>query len=131
MNLPGRENTKVPLEVLDTLTVPLSVLTRRCTNWPLADCVDETNCLNCSSALAEACAENSAALKPATAAARYHFFKRGKADRWSCTASCLVVCIDYSEVFPAGTRISRLPFDCMVDTRPLCSICSSRRAARL
>ena len=27
-----------------------------------------------------------------------------------------------------GTRISRLPFDCIAETRPLCSICSSSRA---
>src|SRR5450830_1338663 len=80
MNLPGREKINVPLDVFDTLTVPLSVLTRRCTNSPLADWVDDTNCLNCSSALADACAENSAALRPSTVAmAMCHFFRRGNA----------------------------------------------------
>src|SRR6516225_5565311 len=32
---------------------------------------------------------------------------------------------------PAGTSTSRLPFDCIGETRPARSICSIRRAARL
>src|SRR5580765_5008702 len=102
MNFPGRENTKTPLDIFNTLTAPLSVLTRRWTNSPLADCVDDTNRLNCSSAPATACAEKSIAQNPHATIASAH-----------CRALepvnvAAFICIDYSATFPTGTRISRL-----------------------
>ncbi|VBD35321.1 Uncharacterised protein [Burkholderia pseudomallei] len=75
MNLPGRENTKLPLELSVGLTVgtaPLAAfggaLTICWVNSPFAACTFATNAFSCSVPLANACDATSAHAAPASAA---------------------------------------------------------------
>ena len=117
MNLPGRANRKVPLDSGTAFEV--SDFFSCCwVNSPLAALVVATKVLNWSRAPALAA--------PARLSAAAKMVKD------NLLIGFLV--LDFNNAYSAevaGTRMSRLPFDCIGDTTPLFSICSSRRAARL